>query len=164
MKLAEYCKAAKELGLTGSSRLPQPRLEEALALVEVYNGDLQATDNWPQPSSAPARSGSGGINGAAPARTGSRSRGWSRRESWPGTGSRPSQCPRPSQSVASCRTPPGSSYHRLARTLKSPAACHPVWFKEAEIAVRHVGLGLGELDLEAIRAAILSWRAERKEG
>lgn len=55
----------------------------------------------------------------------------------------------------------GDVVEALAQTLKDPRHCHPVWFKEAEIAVRRAGVGLDELTYEKIRAAIAYWREQR---
>jgi hypothetical protein len=50
----------------------------------------------------------------------------------------------------------------LADTLRSPKACYPAWFKEAEIAVRRAGLSLEALSYGAITQAIAQWRAQRR--
>jgi hypothetical protein len=55
----------------------------------------------------------------------------------------------------------GEAAEALARTLKDPRRCHPVWFKEAEVAVRRAGLDLGGLTYDTIREAIDDWRGER---
>jgi hypothetical protein len=49
----------------------------------------------------------------------------------------------------------------LVRVLAEPTRCHPVWFKEAEIAVRRQGLALDSLAYEAVKRAIDDWRRER---
>jgi hypothetical protein len=49
----------------------------------------------------------------------------------------------------------------LAGVLKDPSRCHPVWFKEAEIAVRRGDLPLDGLTYEGIQQAIDQWRCER---
>lgn len=57
----------------------------------------------------------------------------------------------------------GEVAEALVRTLDDPCCCHPVWFKEAEIAVRREALDLGELTYESIQSAIFDWRDERHE-
>jgi Rad4 beta-hairpin domain 3 len=49
----------------------------------------------------------------------------------------------------------------LASVLRSTDACHPAWFKEAEIAVRRAGLPLDSLSYNAIKQVIDQWRGER---
>lgn len=58
----------------------------------------------------------------------------------------------------------GEVAEALAKTLQDPACCHPVWFTEAQIAVRRTGLDLDDLTYEDIREAISQWRDERYEG
>lgn len=42
-------------------------------------------------------------------------------------------------------------------------AAHPVWFKEAEIALRRYKLPLDELTYEKVRQAIDLWRLDQEE-
>jgi hypothetical protein len=51
----------------------------------------------------------------------------------------------------------------LTSVLKSARECYPVWFKEAEIAVRRAGLPLDSLNYDAIARVIDQWRCERGE-
>lgn len=51
----------------------------------------------------------------------------------------------------------------LASMLLDPSAAHPIWFKEAEIAVRRAGLDLRSLTYERIRDAIETWRYARDD-
>ncbi len=50
----------------------------------------------------------------------------------------------------------------LAGVLASPTRCHPVWFKEAMIAVRRAELDLTKLSYPVIREAIEDWRLDRE--
>jgi hypothetical protein len=49
----------------------------------------------------------------------------------------------------------------LPSVLKSARECYPIWFKEAEIAVRRAGLPLDSLNYSAIKQAVDKWRCER---
>jgi hypothetical protein len=49
---------------------------------------------------------------------------------------------------------------KLSQVLQEPKKCHPVWFKEAEIAVRNL---VGELTYERIKSAIEAFRSRRFE-
>ncbi len=51
----------------------------------------------------------------------------------------------------------------LASVLKEPQRSHPVWFKEAEIAVRRLGLPLDNLSYDLIKLAIDQWRRQRED-
>jgi hypothetical protein len=51
----------------------------------------------------------------------------------------------------------------MVKVLKDPRSAHPVWFKEAEIALRHYQVSLEGLTYERIRQAIDAWRAEQEE-
>jgi hypothetical protein len=51
----------------------------------------------------------------------------------------------------------------MARVLKSAQSAHPVWFKEAEIALRRYAESLEHLTYDVIRQAIDAWRSEREE-
>jgi hypothetical protein len=51
----------------------------------------------------------------------------------------------------------------LASVLKEPQRSHPVWFKEAEIAVRRLGLPLDNLSYDHIKLTIDQWRREQED-
>jgi len=51
----------------------------------------------------------------------------------------------------------------LASVLKEPHRSHPIWFKEAEIAVHRLGLPLDNLSYDLIKQAIEQWRRERED-
>ena len=51
----------------------------------------------------------------------------------------------------------------MARVLKDPRSAHPVWFKEAEIALRRYEKSLDNLSYEVIRQAIDAWRSQSEE-
>jgi hypothetical protein len=51
----------------------------------------------------------------------------------------------------------------MATVLKNPQSAHPVWFKEAEIALRRSDRCLDTLSYDVIRRAIDAWRSERED-
>jgi hypothetical protein len=51
----------------------------------------------------------------------------------------------------------------MAKVLTNPKAANPVWFKEAEIALRRYGVSLEDLTYENIREAVNDWRHERED-
>lgn len=56
----------------------------------------------------------------------------------------------------------GPEAEALAKTLQDPSQCHPIWFREAMIAVRRSRLPLDELTYESVCTAITRWREERE--
>ena len=55
-----------------------------------------------------------------------------------------------------------SQARAMAKVLRAPQSAHPVWFKEAEIALRRYEVPLGFLSYERIREAVDRWRFERE--